>query len=187
MEIHDKEMVQRVLRGDTKCFESLLQKYWSRLVGFLIKSGLSRPDAEDVSQEAMVKVYQALPKYDDRWEFSTWLYGIAINAFKDFLRKSRKPVVHLDEQCVHNLSPSSHFTEDLILKDELSHMLQLLKEDIRVMVVLHYHNGLTHAEIGRIFRISPGSVKMKLLRAREKMLTHSFKVNESGDCYEMQG
>lgn len=85
----DKTLVKNTLNGDIDSFSQLIGSYQESLFNFLFRLTSCREDAEEVLQDVFIRVYNYLYKYDERWNFSTWIYKIAVNSFKDHYKKRR--------------------------------------------------------------------------------------------------
>lgn len=167
----DQQLIDKILKGEAAPFESLVNKYYNRVLGFMHKMGLSREDAEELAQDTMVKAYRSLSKYNSRFTFSTWLYHIARNTCLDFLRRAKPPAFEWIDNLDQVAAAGINEVDRMIAAEEIKLMLRSLKPDVRAMLLLHYYNGLTLCEIARICHVSPEAVKMKLYRARGKLMT----------------
>ena len=87
----DKTLVKQILNGKTELFTELVNRYYSKITSFIMKMNVSREDAEDLAQDVFVKVYNNLYKYDDRWQFSTWIFKVAINTLRDSKKRKQIP------------------------------------------------------------------------------------------------
>ena len=85
----DEQLAREAQAGSSACFETLVRRYQSRLVGFVARS-VARVDAEDVTQDAFVQAYLNLDRYNERWRFKTWLFVIAQRLLIDRLRRTRR-------------------------------------------------------------------------------------------------
>ncbi|MBT5702897.1 MAG: sigma-70 family RNA polymerase sigma factor, partial [Gammaproteobacteria bacterium] len=91
-ETNDKQLVERVQRGDKRAFDILVLKYQHRIAGLISRYVRDSDEVQDVTQEAFIKAYRALPRFRGDSAFYTWLYRIAINTAKNYLvSKSRRP------------------------------------------------------------------------------------------------
>mgnify|MGYP000940897963 CR=1 FL=1 len=82
--------ITRILNGDIEAFEELVEEYKHKLFSFLVKMTYSTHDAEEILQEVFIRVYNNIDKYDDRWMFSTWIYRIAINAYRSYMKNTKR-------------------------------------------------------------------------------------------------
>ncbi len=165
----DAILVDKALKGDTEAFSNLVLKYENRLYGFLYKITFSKEDTEDIFQETFLKAYNNLYRYDNKWAFSTWLYKIAINIFKNYYKKKKVTMCCYDEipdvKCDLSVSPEIA----LEIKDSKKQILEIINSlsfGQKTAVCLRYFNDLEYKEIGRIMNISLGAAKMKVQRAK---------------------
>ena len=168
MELTDADLVARVLVDDDQhAFGELVRRHQSSVRGLLRQ--LSRNDlalADDLAQDAFVRAYKNIRSFRGEAKFSTWLYRIAYNCFREDARR-RKELVGIDEsQWQREIDPN---TVEPGLKHDLMHALNLLPLPERTAVVLCCQNGLSHDEAARVLDIPLGTVKTNVLRGREKL------------------
>lgn len=168
MPLDDAELVARVLvEDDQHAFAELVRNHQSAVRGLLRQ--LTRNDlglADDLAQEAFVRAYRNLSRFRGEAKFSTWLYRIAYNCFREDARK-RKELVGIDETRLE--AEHDPQTVDPGLKHDLMHALQQLPLHERSAIVLCCQNGLSHDEAARVLEIPLGTVKTNVLRGREKL------------------
>jgi RNA polymerase sigma-70 factor (ECF subfamily) len=168
VELTDADLVARVLVNDDQhAFGELVRRHQSSVRGLLRQ--LTRNDlalADDLAQDAFVRAYKNIRSFRGEARFSTWLYRITYNCFREDARK-RKELVGIDEsQWQREIDPQ---TVDPGLKHDLMHALNLLPLHERTAVVLCCQNGLSHDEAARVLDIPLGTVKTNVLRGREKL------------------
>lgn len=145
-------------------FEDIYQRYYSKVLSYLLSRVRPPEEAEDVCSEVFEKVLRGLDTYDEnRGAISTWIYRIAHNAILDHARK-RRPTEELDESLV-----SGELIDDTLLRSEsltaLSAALERLDEDERDVIVLHYYEGYTLRAISERTGISYRTVIRREQRA----------------------
>ena len=168
MALADADLVARVLvNDDHHDFAELVRNHQSSVRGLLRQ--LVRTDvslADDLAQETFLRAYKNLRSFRGEARFSTWLYRIAYNCFREEARK-RKELVGIDEaQLEAEHDPQ---TVDPALRHDLGRALQLLPIHERTAIVLCCQNGLSHDEAARVLEIPLGTVKTNVLRGREKL------------------
>jgi len=168
VELTDADLVARVLVGeDQHAFGELVKRHQSSVRGLLRQ--LTRTDlalADDLSQEAFLRAYKHIRSFRGEARFSTWLYRIAYNVFREDARR-RKELVGIDEERLQaEMDPQ---TVDPALRHDLMHALSLLPLHERSAVLLCCQNGLSHDEAARVLEIPLGTVKTNVLRGREKL------------------
>lgn len=168
MPLDDAELVTRVLvEDDQHAFAELVRNHQSAVRGLLRQ--LTRNDlglADDLAQEAFVRAYRNLSRFRGEAKFSTWLYRIAYNCFREDARK-RKELVGIDESQLE--AEHDPQTVDPALKHDLMNALLQLPLHERSAIVLCCQNGLSHDEASRVLEIPLGTVKTNVLRGREKL------------------
>ena len=168
MELTDADLVARVLAEDDQhAFGELVRRHQSSVRGLLRQ--LTRTDlalADDLAQEAFLRAYRKLASFRGEARFSTWLYRIAYNCFREDARK-RKELVGVDEEQLQ--AKHDPQTVDAGLRHDLMHALSLLPLHERTAVVLCCQDGLSHDEASRVLDIPLGTVKTNVLRGREKL------------------
>lgn len=168
MPLTDADLVARVLvNDDHHAFAELVRNHQSAVRGLLRQ--LTRNDlalADDLAQETFLRAYKHIRTFRGEAKFSTWLYRIAYNCFREEARK-RKEFVGIDEAQLE-AEPDPQ-TVDPALKHDLMHALQLLPLHERTAIVLCCQNGLSHDEAARVLEIPLGTVKTNVLRGREKL------------------
>ncbi len=171
----EKELVRRSQEGDGEAFGQLIERYKSKVFNLAYGMIGDRSEADDLAQDVFIKAYYALPKFQFRSEFGTWLYRIAVNHVRDYLRKNKH---RLDELSIHELgetipAASGSSFEDRQLADKRRALVQTalrrLPEKYRTILVLRDMQELPYEEISHILAISPGTVDSRLHRARKKL------------------
>jgi len=174
----DQELVARVQKGDKKAFDVLVIKYQQKVIKLVMRFVRDPVEAQDVSQEAFIKAYRALPKFRGDSAFYTWLYRIAINTAKNHLvaQGRRPPNDDIDateaEQYEGAMALKEHATpEHMLLKDELQNTvfkaIEDLPEDLRTAITLREIEGLSYDEIAQAMNCPVGTVRSRIFRARE--------------------
>ncbi|MFW6159537.1 MAG: RNA polymerase sigma factor [Acidobacteriota bacterium] len=170
----DEDLIRRFKKGDKKAFESLVKKYFGKVFQLSFSMTRNRAETEDLTQDIFIKVYTGLAGFRFNSQFGTWLYRIASNHLKDHFRsRSRTKHVSLDEEI--NLFPTEtkEAPNEELLKEEKSNLvtkaLHQLPRKQQIILTLRDIQGFSYEEIGKILKISPGTVDSRIHRAR-KML-----------------
>jgi RNA polymerase sigma-70 factor, ECF subfamily len=168
VELTDAQLVARTLVDDDHhAFAELVRNHQSLVRGLLRQlTGSDIGLADDLAQETFLRAYKNLRGFRGEARFSTWLYRIAYNCFREHARK-RKEIVGIDEEQLE--SEYDPQTADPALRHDLMHALNLLPLHERTAVVLCCQNGLSHDEAARVLDIPLGTVKTNVLRGREKL------------------
>lgn len=175
---NDQRLVDRVKHGDKHAFDLLVLKYQHRIVKLVMRYVRDPSEALDVSQEAFLKAYRALPKFRGDSAFYTWLYRIAINTAKNYIvAMNRRPMEYdldlqsPDEYEIHSKLRDDDTPEGLALRDELHETVEMsiraLPEELRVAIILREVDGLSYEEIAEAMDCPVGTVRSRIFRARE--------------------
>ena len=174
----DQQLVERVQRGDKHAFDLLTLKYQHKIVGLVSRYMRDQDEALDVTQEAFIKAYRALPRFRGDSQFYTWLYRIAINTAKNYLvSRSRRPPsrdIDVDEGEFHDNSavlrdiqtPESELATAQ-LEGVIYQAINDLPDELKVAVTLREFEGLSYEEIAEVMECPVGTVRSRIFRARE--------------------
>ena len=176
-ELNDRQLVERVQRGDKRAFDLLTLKYQHRIVGLVSRYVRDQDEVMDVTQEAFIKAYRALPRFRGESAFYTWLYRIAINTAKNYLvSRSRRPPdtdIDIDGEFQADSAVLSDVAGPLnrLAEDELEkaifQAIDDLPEELRVAVTLREFEGMSYEEIAEVMECPVGTVRSRIFRARE--------------------
>jgi RNA polymerase sigma-70 factor, ECF subfamily len=179
--LDERKLVRRAQKGDKPAFELLVERHKNRV--FAVARGILKrqEDVEDIAQQVFVKAYFSLKRFDQRAAFSTWLYKITVNECWDLLRKRKaRPLVYesdfSEEQgrqygAVENESGGGpDASERLILRERLDGMLGQLEKRDRAMLIMKEVEGFSVEEIAAILRLNANTVKVRLFRARRRIV-----------------
>ena len=184
----EQALVQRAAAGDSAAFETLVERYQQQVYNLALRMVSSHADAQDLTQEAFIRAWRALPSFHRTAQFSTWLYRLTSNICIDFLRaQKRRKVVSLtmlqdDEDKQWELPDGDPLPEQRMIdreeREALSRAFQALDPDYRQVLTLRIVNGCSYQEIGEILNLPEGTVKSRLSRARDQLRK---KMNASGN------
>lgn len=174
----DQQLVSRVQQGDKRAFDLLVLKYQYRVHAIVGRFIRDSHEVEDVTQEAFLKAYRALPRFRGDSQFYTWLFRIAVNTAKNYLvSRSRRPPssdVNLDDA---EFFAGSEQLKDLgtpenqLFRDELEAVInkaiEELPEDLRTAVTLREYEGLSYEDIAGVMDCPVGTVRSRIFRGRE--------------------
>ena len=173
----DQELVERVQRGDKKAFDLLVLKYQQKVANLVSRYIRDQSETLDVTQEAFIKAYRALPNFRGDSAFYTWLYRIAINTAKNFLvaQGRRPPGSDVDAETAEQLdvgvrlkeyaTPEHHLLENE-LAETVRRAIDDLPEDLRTAITLRELEGLSYEEIAKTMECPVGTVRSRIFRAR---------------------
>ena len=168
----DEELVARSIRGDADSFNELILR-WERPIYALAYRTIGREeDARDVCQETFLRAFRALPGFRGQAKFSSWLYRIALNLCRDWMRRERRaPVVQAPEDVdlieLAAAAEPSESIEDLVARKDLiarivERAMAQLPEEQRTAIILKEYHGLTFQEIADLVGCPLSTVKTRL-------------------------
>jgi RNA polymerase sigma-70 factor (ECF subfamily) len=167
----DEELVARSIRGDADSFNQLILR-WERPIYALAYRTIGREeDARDVCQETFLRAFRALPGFRGQAKFSSWLYRIALNLCRDWMRRERRaPIAQPPEdvdlmELAAAVEPAESI-EALVIRRDLSRIVEqamaALPEEQRTAIVLKEYHGLTFQEIADLVGCPLSTVKTRL-------------------------
>jgi RNA polymerase sigma-70 factor (ECF subfamily) len=174
----DQQLVARVQKGDRRAFDLLVVKYQHRILSLVGRFISDHAEAQDVTQEAFIKAYRALPSFRGDSQFYTWMYRIAVNTAKNHLisRGRKTPTQDID------LDDAAYFADEanmkdvetpdgLLQRDQLRKVvfdaIEELPDELRRAVTLRELEGLSYEEIAEAMNCPIGTVRSRIFRARE--------------------
>ena len=179
-QLTDQQLVDKVQQGDKKAFNLLVLKYQNRVSSLVARYVKNSGDVADVTQEAFIKAYRALPNFRGESAFYTWLYRIAVNSAKNYLvSQSRKPPASdVDAQEAEfyegadALHENSSPERSLLTKEIEKYLYQAidkLPDELRMAITLREMEGMSYEDIASVMECPVGTVRSRIFRAREAM------------------
>jgi RNA polymerase sigma-70 factor (ECF subfamily) len=175
----DRQLVARAQRGDKRAFELLVEKYQRKLARLLSRFIRDPAEVEDVTQEAFIKAYRALPAFRGDSAFYTWLYRIGINTAKNYLMAlgRRAPTsTEVEAEEAEGLAEGEQLRdintpESLLLSDEIARTvnaaIERLPEDLRTAIQMREIEAMSYEDIAKAMDCPIGTVRSRIFRARE--------------------
>jgi len=175
----DQQLVERAQRGDKRAFELLVEKYQRKLGRLLARFIRDPAEVEDVTQEAFIKAYRALPAFRGDSAFYTWLYRIGINTAKNYLMAlgRRAPTsTEVEAEDAEGFEDAEQLRdintpESILLSKEIAATVNAtiegLPEELRTAIQLRELEGMSYEDIARIMDCPIGTVRSRIFRARE--------------------
>lgn len=177
----DQMLVERVQKGDQQAFGLLVTKYQRKLMRLVMRLVRDPAEAEDVTQEAFIKAYRALPNFRGESAFYTWLYRIGINAAKNWLiangrRAPTSTKVDSEEaedyeggELLHDTDTPEHILMSRQIAEAVDAAMERLPEDLRTAITLREIDGLSYEEIANAMNSPIGTVRSRIFRARDSI------------------
>ena len=175
----DQQLVERAQRGDKQAFELLVSKYQRKLARLLSRFIRDATEVEDVTQEAFIKAYRALPTFRGDSAFYTWLYRIGINTAKnDLVAMGRRAptTTEIDSEEAEGFEDGDQLRDLNTPENEMmsrqvaetvNQTLETLPEELRSAITLREIEGLSYEDIANIMNCPIGTVRSRIFRARE--------------------
>ncbi|MBI4576606.1 MAG: sigma-70 family RNA polymerase sigma factor [Planctomycetes bacterium] len=167
--LEDAELVRRSRAGDQHAFRALVERYRGRIYWVAYHMIHDREEAHDVAQEAFIRVYRALDRFDLERRFYTWLYQIVVHLCIDYLRREKKARRVSIEQVAEPAGPPERVSASLEaaeLRERLYGVLDQLPAKYRAVIVLRDVEGLDSREIARVVGCTHPTARWRLHRAR---------------------
>lgn len=191
-------LVHRVQSGEAEAFEELVRAHEKTVYNLALRLVGNPQDAEDMAQEAFLKVYRSLPEFRGESKFSVWLYRIVSNVCLDHLRRQgRRPASSLTtededgEKQQWDVPDESQSPERLLeqklTREAVQRGLETLPEDQRQILLLREIRGMSYEEIGQTLDLEPGTVKSRIFRARKKLVAWLLADGNIPDAYASKG
>ncbi len=194
MNNNDDVLIQRVLDGDDTAFSDLVRKYqrsvhalaWRKIGDFHI--------AEDITQDTFLKAYQKLSTLKEPQRFLSWLYVIATNRCKAWLRKKNlwtQPFDKVSSSESEKATYSGHIIEENkkmameTQREVVQKLLEKLQESDRTVITLYYLGGMTYEEISEFLGVSIGAIKSRLHRARQRLKKEETMIREALEHFQI--
>jgi RNA polymerase sigma-70 factor (ECF subfamily) len=161
-ELEDQILIGKVLEGDTRAFERLVEKYKKRIYYLAYKMTRDHDSADELAQESFVKAYQAMSGFKPGHSFYTWIYRICVNLSINFLKRERQSV-------------SADFLRDsgivIDRSDESSQLerMNTLPPDQKAVFILKTYDDMSYEQMAEVMDCSIGTVMSRLFRARRKL------------------
>jgi RNA polymerase sigma-70 factor (ECF subfamily) len=176
---HDAELMLRVREGDSACFALLLDRHRTPVIHFLYRMVQNQAIAEELAQEAFLRVYRSRATYEPTAKFTTWLFRIATHLALNWIRdsKNEKGQESLDQELIEGAARQVEdhrpTVEHRLLRAaemaEIREAIEALPAKQRAAVLMHKYDELDYAQISRVLDCSESAIKSLLFRAYETL------------------
>ena len=172
--INDQHYINQIIEGNTNVFSVLVNQYKDLVFTLAYKMLKNKEEAEEVSQDTFVKVFNSLNKFKGESKFSTWIYKITYNTCLDRLKKSKKEtsILYIDDFSEHQVKAIENIL-DTIDENERNQKIQecllLLPSEEAFLLTLYYFDDQSIEEIAKVIDCNTNNVKIKLYRTRKKL------------------
>lgn len=160
-------LVKRAQKGDKGAVDALLRRHYDQVHAVCHRIVINSADADDATQMALIAIVRALPAFDRRSSFSTWVYRIATNAALDELRRIRRRPIPVDDTVLERSTTDS--TEAIDVQMLMASALQKVSDEYRVVLVLRHIADLDYEDIAAVVGVPVGTVRSRLARGRTQL------------------
>jgi RNA polymerase sigma factor (sigma-70 family) len=173
-QVDDQYYITKIVAGDSKAFAVLVDRYKDLVFTLALRMLKNREEAEEVSQDTFIKVFQSLVKFKGESKFSTWIYRITYNGCLDRLKKYKQqynvvPINEYTERQIVDLSTIMDSLEEEEQRQTIKECLHLLSSEDSFLLTLYYYEEQSLDEISKIIGLTANNVKVKLFRSRKKL------------------
>ena len=172
-------LIQKAQKGDTNAFGTLVASYEKFIFNVACKMFSNSEDAADIAQEALIKAYKNIDKFDFNSSFSTWLYRITVNACIDEMRRRKgKDNISIDAEDEESgltlqIEDTSLGAEERVIQNETVSEVRMaidkLSEEHKTVIILRDLQDMTYEQVAQTLDLSIGTVKSRLARARKSL------------------
>ena len=170
MELTDKELYQKYLKGDNNAFEKIVKKYKDHIIYFISRYTKNTDIAEDISQDVFVYLLVNKEQYDFKYSFKTYLYMIAKCRAINYINREKRAISGLNYE---NLYIEDNDLEEIVYKNEktkeIRKVINKLKPDYQAVICLTSLEGFKYKEVAKIMDKNVGQIKVMLNRAKKKL------------------
>jgi RNA polymerase sigma factor (sigma-70 family) len=167
--------IDKVLEGNTNAYSVIVERHKNRVYNLAFRICCNHEEAEEISQDSFLKAYRALGSFKRKSSFSTWLYRIVYNTAISCVRTKRREVLSLEDFPVDAADFTGTGTTEEDAENEyrrslLNFAFQKISDEERSLITLHYYEEMSTEEMSDVTGIGKSNIKVKLFRARQKML-----------------
>lgn len=176
MNQQEQNILKACQQNDRKAQFALYQLYKGKMLGLCRRYAISNAEAEDILQEAFIKVFKNINKIQKNESLGGWIRNIVVNTAIDFYRKSRYQTFEVQYEDALEKPDNDFFILEKLTNEEIINTMQQLPNGYRMVLNLYVIEGYSHDEIAKMLNISVGTSKSQLSRAKEQLRTHLKKI-----------
>lgn len=180
----DEQLMAAIAQGGMAEFGELVTRHQGKAFSLALRTLERRDLAEDISQEAFLRVYHSAKRYRPEAKFTTWLYRIVVNLCLDKRRKAKRTPIELSEHSGHLESKQEDNPVTIMETEERKNLIWKAMEKLnkreRIAVVLHRFHNISHAEVASTTGWSQSAVESLLVRSYQKLRKELAKYKNSG-------
>lgn len=171
--MHDEELINNILKGDRFSFKELVEKYQPNVFRIAMGFVHSKEDAEEISQDVFVKIYQSLSAFNGHAAFSTWLYRITVNTSINYLRQKKRSTIWTGLSDLLHLVSKEKAAETKLAEKTNTELIRSAIDHLpvnqRLAFVLSKYEEMPQKDVAAIMHISEGAVEQLLQRAKNNL------------------
>lgn len=170
----EEELIKRVKFKDKKAFDLLIEPYYKKMRVSALSIVGNTADADDILQETLYDVYTKIDKLKETSRFAPWMYKILINKCFDWIRKSKHDIIPFDHKRLDTMT-------SCVIKEKTDFyaLVGILPKDEKIIVIMKYLLDFKIHEIATNLNLSESAVKMRLVRAREKLKAQYYESKDN--------
>lgn len=189
LQLDDRALVRLVVEGDSRAFEPLFMRHKDVISAMLVKRSANVDDIDDLLQEAFMKAFININRYNPDYDFGAWICTIAKNTFVDFNRSRKTKALNpesnlpLEARCTNSAQTTVPTPEESIInaqqRAQIERYIATLPEDYRQLFVMRFIEEYTYEEIADALQMKLGTVKTRIFRVRAmmcKLITEGDKI-----------
>lgn len=172
--LSDENLIELAQKGNGPAYDKLFERYQHKIQQMIYFYTNDWVNVNDLTQEVLIKVFRHLPDFNERSQFSTWLYKIIQNTIKNYFRshnsRTDSEMQYVDEQfSAHYNSPESNIM-GLEFEKKIEAAMSSLSEDLRQCYGMHIFDGQTYQDIAKEMHCPIGTVRSRIFRARKQLM-----------------
>lgn len=188
-QMDDRALVRLVVEGDSRAFEPLFMRHKDIIYSMLVKRSCNPDDVDDMLQEAFMKAFVNIDRYNPDYDFGAWICTIAKNTFVDFNRSRKSKALNpdnnlpLDSRHTNSAQATAPTPEESIInaqqRAQIERYIATLPEDYRHLFIMRFVEEYTYEEIAETLQMKLGTVKTRIFRVRAmmcKLITEGEKI-----------
>lgn len=177
-DIEDKDLINRAVDGDSDAFEGLVNAYYETMFKMAFKWCSSPRDAEDITQEACIKLARGIGSYNGSSKFTSWLYRLVINTAKDWYKSQKR---HPDgSELLEVIAAEDSSADDRVYASQVWAEIHKLPDAQKETLILVAAQGLSHKEVAKLYGVKESTISWRIHEARKK-LNHIFGKEQKND------
>ncbi len=177
----EKALIKKAQNGDRSAFEALIGARYDTMFKYAFTYTQNRQDAEDISQDAAIKLARSLRSFRFKSKFSSWLYVLVINCAKDFYKKHNRHPIAVD-QAILDTAPQKATQDDEQYAAQVMRFILTLPEGEKDALLLVMQEGLSHKEAAKLLGVKESTISWRIHEARKK-LNNAFKPNTQEEAH----